>query len=59
MTRVADTHVPDEVYESARIVFSDQELVDLTMAVVVINGWNRLMVAFRVPPALAQSVPRL
>jgi AhpD family alkylhydroperoxidase len=59
VTRVADTHIPDDVYETARADFSEQELVDLTMAVVAINGWNRLLVAFRVPPAVAQSVPRL
>ena len=52
---LADTHVPDDVYETARAEFSEQELVDLTMAVVAINGWNRLMVAFRVPPAVARN----
>ena len=50
VTRVADTHVPDDVYDTARAEFSERELVDLTMAVVAINGWNRLMVAFRIPP---------
>ena len=47
VTLVADTHVPDDVYETVRAEFSEQELVDLTMAVVAINGWNRLMVAFQ------------
>ena len=55
VTLVADTHVPDEVYEAARAEFSEQELVNLTMAVVAINGWNRLLVAFRIPPAVARS----
>ena len=50
VTLLADTHVPDDVYEAARAEFSEPELVDLTMAVVAINGWNRLMVAFRIPP---------
>jgi alkylhydroperoxidase family enzyme len=59
MTRVADTHVPDDVYETARAVFSERELVDLTMAAIAINGWDRLLVAFRVPPAVAPSVTRL
>jgi AhpD family alkylhydroperoxidase len=54
VTLVADTHVPDDVYEMARAEFSEQELVDL-MAVVAINGWNRLMVAFRVPPAVSRK----
>jgi AhpD family alkylhydroperoxidase len=55
VTLLADTHVPDDVYETARAEFSEQELVDLTMAVVAINGWNRLLVAFRVPPAVARN----
>ena len=55
VTLVADTRVPDDVYEAARGQFSEQELVDLTMAVVAINGWNRLMIAFRVPPAVARN----
>jgi AhpD family alkylhydroperoxidase len=55
VTMVADTHVPDDVYEAARTEFSEQELVDLTMAVVAINGWNRLMVAFRISPAVARG----
>ena len=50
VTLVADTHVPDEAYEEARKHFSEKELVDLTRAIVTINGWNRLCVAFRVPP---------
>lgn len=59
VTCVADTHIPDDVYETARAVFAEHEMVDLTMAVVAINGWNRLMVAFRVPPAVESSVTRL
>ena len=51
VTLVADTHVPDAVYEAARVQFTQQELVELSMAVVAINGWNRLMVSFRIPPA--------
>ena len=55
VTRVADTHVPDDVYDMARAEFSERELVDLTMAVVAINGWNRLLVAFRVPPVVSRN----
>lgn len=47
LTLLADGHVPDEVYEEARRHFSEQELADLSLAVVAINGWNRLAVAFR------------
>ena len=49
VTLVADTHVPDEVYERVRPHFNDEELVNLTLAIGVINVWNRLNVAFRTP----------
>ena len=52
VTRVADTHVPDDVYDMVQAEFSKQEIVDLTMAVVTINSWNRLMVSFRISPAV-------
>src|SRR3569833_78900 len=47
---VAEGHVPDTVYDEARQRFTDEELVNLTMAVVTINGWNRLSIAFRAVP---------
>jgi AhpD family alkylhydroperoxidase len=47
LTLVADTHVPDEVYAVARDQFSEAELVDLTMVVVTINSWNRIVLSFR------------
>ena len=47
VTRVSEGHVPDDVFATARAHFSEQELVDLTMAIVAINGWNRLAIAFR------------
>jgi AhpD family alkylhydroperoxidase len=47
VTLVADTRVPDEVYERVRQHFNEQELIDLTLAVTQINMWNRLNVAFR------------
>jgi AhpD family alkylhydroperoxidase len=50
VTLVREGHVPDEVYDEARKEFSEAELVNLTMAVVAINGWNRLSIAFRVVP---------
>jgi len=49
VTRIADTHVPDEVYERVREHFDESEIVALTFALVAINGWNRLAVSFRVP----------
>lgn len=50
VTLLPDRSVPDEVFEQARAHFSEQELVDLTLAVVAINGWNRLNIAFRTAP---------
>ena len=47
VTEVGRSGVPDHVYEEARGHFSDAELVDLTMCVIAINGWNRLAVSFR------------
>ena len=49
VTRVADTHVPDEVYQRATAQFEEAELVTLTFAVIVINSWNRLAISFRPP----------
>lgn len=54
VTLVADGHVPDEVYESVRQQFTEQELVDLTVAVVAINGWNRFAISFRTVPGTYQ-----
>jgi AhpD family alkylhydroperoxidase len=47
VTRVAETHVPDEIYERVSQHFNEEELVALTFAVVVINSWNRLSISFR------------
>jgi alkylhydroperoxidase family enzyme len=49
VTRIADTHVPDDVFERASRQFSEPELVALTFAAVAINGWNRLATALRAP----------
>lgn len=50
VTLVVDSRVPDAVYRQARRSFDPKELADLTLAVVAINGWNRLAIAFRKPP---------
>jgi AhpD family alkylhydroperoxidase len=47
VTRLGEHGVPDSAYEEALRQFSEKELVELTMAVVAINGWNRLSVAFQ------------
>ena len=46
LTKIADTEITDALYDSARAQFSETELVDLTMAVITINGWNRLSISF-------------
>ena len=47
LTLVAQTHAPDDVYEEARRQFSEKELADLTLAIVTINGWNRIAIGLR------------
>ena len=49
VTRVGETHVPDEIHKRVAAQFDEAELVALTFGVVVINGWNRLAVSFRAP----------
>jgi len=49
VTRLKDGNVPDEVYEEARRQFSEEELIDLTVAVTTINTYNRINIAFRTP----------
>ena len=50
ITLLTEGHVPDDVFEAVRNQFSEKEIVDLTAAAVAINTWNRLSIAFRVPP---------
>lgn len=52
--------MPDEMYRMAREQFNERELSNLTLAIIAINGWNRLNVAFRTPagsyqPATVQT----
>lgn len=46
--------MPDEVYELARRQFSEKEIVDLTLAVVEINSWNRIAISLRAVPGTYQ-----
>jgi AhpD family alkylhydroperoxidase len=55
MTLVREGHVPDAVYEKAKKNFSEEELVNLTLAIIAINGWNRLAITFRFVPGEYQS----
>ena len=62
VTRVSETHVPDEVFEEVKKQFSEKEIVDLTLALAMINLWNRIAISLRaVPghyrPAKASSAP--
>jgi AhpD family alkylhydroperoxidase len=50
LTLVAETRVPDDVYERVGAQFSEDELAHLSLAIVAINGWNRLNVAARTVP---------
>ena len=54
VTLLPQSQVPDEVYDEARNQFSEEELVNLTMALVAINGANRLNIAFRTVPGSHQ-----
>ena len=49
-TRIADTHAPDDVFEEVREQFDEKELMDLTLAIVAINSWNRIAIGFRAVP---------
>jgi AhpD family alkylhydroperoxidase len=54
VTTVSRDQVPDEIYNMAKAQFTDRELVDLTWAVIAINGWNRLAISFRTPAGSCQ-----
>jgi AhpD family alkylhydroperoxidase len=50
VTRVAETGVPDQAYQAARAVFEERELVDLTLAIGLMNVYNRMAISFRNTP---------
>lgn len=56
VTRIADTHLPDADYAAAAAVFSDKELVDLTLAISLMNAYNRMGISFRAVPAAVGKV---
>jgi AhpD family alkylhydroperoxidase len=66
VTAISADQVPDEIYDLAKKHFSDRQLVDLTLAVIAINAWNRLAISFRTPagsyqpdhPAAKKKPPR-
>jgi AhpD family alkylhydroperoxidase len=58
VTRVAETGVPGQAYEAARAVFDEREMVDLTIAISLMNAYNRLAISFRNPPQAALTAGR-
>jgi AhpD family alkylhydroperoxidase len=56
VTLISQNHAPDSVYEETRAHFTEEELLALTLAVVAINGWNRLAISFRAVPGEYQPV---
>jgi AhpD family alkylhydroperoxidase len=57
VTRVAETNVPDEAYQAARTAFDERELVDLTIAISLMNAYNRMAISFRNTPQAALTKP--
>ena len=55
VTVISQNDIPDSLYESVHKQFSEKEMVDLTMAVIAINGWNRLAISFRTVPGSYQA----
>lgn len=55
VTRVSETHVPDAEFEAAAAVFDNKQLTDLTIAVGLINAYNRLAISFRHLPEASKS----
>jgi alkylhydroperoxidase family enzyme len=56
VTRVADTAVPDPEFVAASAVFSEKELADLTIAIGLMNAYNRLAIGFRNTPSAVRNV---
>jgi AhpD family alkylhydroperoxidase len=54
LTLISENDVPDDLYESVLQQFTEKELVDLTLAIIAINGWNRLANSFRLVPGTYQ-----
>lgn len=50
VTLLPQTHASDDVYQEVITYFNEKETVDLTMAIITINAWNRLAVSFRKMP---------
>ena len=58
VTLVADTGVPDQAYQAARAVFDERDLVDLTIAIGLMNTYNRMAISFRNTPQAVAELSR-
>jgi AhpD family alkylhydroperoxidase len=58
VTRVAESGVPQADYEAAAAVFDQKALADLTIAIGLMNLYNRMAISFRTPPAAAKQVSK-
>ena len=56
VTQIGESHAPDEIYQEALLQFGEKGLVDLTVAITIINTWNRLAIGFRADPETAQPL---
>jgi AhpD family alkylhydroperoxidase len=50
LTLIAETHAPDDDYDALKAQFSEEEQVNLTLAITTINAWNRIAIGFRSVP---------
>ena len=57
LTLISQNHVPEDIYQQVREQFSENEIVDLTYAVMAINAWNRLAISMRAVPGPYQARP--
>ena len=56
VTRVVETGVPDSAYEAARRIFDEKQIVDLTIAISLMNAYNRMAISFRNTPQALRSI---
>ena len=55
LTLIAENHAPDSLYEHVSNYFNEKEMVALSMAIIAINGWNRLAIGFRTEPGTYEA----
>jgi len=58
LTKITEGHAPEAVYALVREQFKEKELADLSLAIVAINGWNRMAIGFRTEVGGYQPAPR-